>query len=202
MPYLHRFYERFPKWGWLGSIVAYYLLECCIHFIPNYSSSPLLQSIFNYALIIPIVIVGYQCGYWNSRGLMPQWFEGRQRMPLAIAAIFAVMLLNAFRFPTAGFCIQAFYTPILIFAFVGIFNSFELPHLSSGLAKVGDLSMYMWFFHAIFFTTTVNLYTKNLVFEPFHNFFYTLVMTFIVAFAGSWVIKKLLYPMMQVIKKI
>jgi peptidoglycan/LPS O-acetylase OafA/YrhL len=158
--------------------------------------------VFNYTLCIPVVIVGYQCGYWNGKGLVPRWFEGRNRLPVALIAIAATLLLKTISFPVAGFCIQAFYTPILIFAVVGIFNSFKLSWLSKGLQKVGDLSMYMWFFHAIFFTTSVNLYTKNLVFEPFHNYFYTLAMTFILTFAGSWVIKKLLSPVMQVIKRI
>jgi hypothetical protein len=201
LPYLHKFDARFSKWGWLISVFAYYVLECAIHVIPNWSSYPLLQSIFNYTLCIPYVIVGYQCGYWNSKGLLPRWFEGKKLLPIALITIVAVMLINAFRLSVAGFCIQAFYTPVLIFAVVGIFNSFKLSWLSKCLQKVGDLSMYMWFFHAIFFTTTVNLYTKDLVFEPIRNYIYTLVMTFILTFVGSWVIQKLLSPVMQVIKR-
>jgi hypothetical protein len=202
LPCLHKFYERFPQWGWLISIFAYYAMEVAIHCVPNWNASPLLNNVFILASNIPLVIVGYQCGYWNSKGQLPKWFEGRRRLSIALIAIGAVMLLNAFRFPVAGFCIQAFYTPILIFAVVGIFNSFEPSWLSKGLQKVGDLSMYMWFFHAIFFTTTVNLYTKALVFEPFHNYCYTLAMTFILTYAGSWAIKKLLSPVMQAIKRV
>jgi hypothetical protein len=140
LPFLHKFYTRVSQWGWLISIFAYYVLECAIHFIPNWSSYPLIQSVFNYTLCIPLVLVGYQCGYWNNNGQLPKWFEGRRRLSIALIAICAVMLINAFRFPVAGFCIQAFYTPILIFAVVGIFNSFKLSWLSKGLQKVGDLS--------------------------------------------------------------
>lgn len=200
MPYLHRLFDRFPKSGWICSILGFYLLECAIHVIPRWQESSLFQNLFNLTLTIPIVIVGYMCAKWNSEGKIPTWFEGKKRIPFALAIILTVMLVNGIKIPTLGFCLQAFYTPFLIFAVVGIFNSIECKWLSIGLTKVGELSMYMWFFHAIFFTETVNLYTKNLVFEPIHNYFYTLVMTFILTYAGSWVIKKLLNPVLNRVK--
>lgn len=200
MPYLHKLYDRFPKYGWIASIFAYYVAECAIHMIPGWSSNPILQNLFTYTMDIPLVIVGYQCAKWNSQGKIPSWFEGRNRIVLAIVTIVAVLLFNSLHLPLAGFCLKAFYTPFLIFAVVGIFNSFELKWLSKGLTKVGDHSMYMWFFHAIFFTETVNLYTKNLVFEPIHNYFYTFFMTFVLTYCGSWVIKKLLTPIINTIK--
>lgn len=200
MPYLHIVFERFPKYGWIASIVVYYIAECAIHMIPGWDTNPILHNLFTYTMDIPLVIVGYQCARWNQEGKIPTWFEGKRSVPMAIITITAIMLLNAFRLPVAGFCIQAFYTPLLVFAIVGIFNSFELKRLNQGLTKVGDLSMYMWFFHAIFFTEKVNLYTKNLVFEPVHNYFYTLFMTFVLTYCGSWVIKKLLTPVINKIK--
>ena len=54
--------------------------------------------------------------------------------------------------------------------------------------------MYMWFFHAIFFTESVNLYTKNWVFKPFYSFPWTLLITFVLTYLGSWIIKKALTP--------
>lgn len=200
MPYLHKIYERFPKYGWIATIFGYYFAKCAIHMIPGWSANPLLLNLFNYTSIIPLVIVGYQCAKWNRDGKLPAWFEGKNRIYLAIITIVAVMLFKAFQFPVAGFGLQAFYTPFLIFAIVGIFNSINVNWLSKGLSQIGELSMYMWFFHAIFFTETVNLYTKNLVFEPVHNYFYTLFMTFILTYAGSWIIKKLLTPIINRIK--
>lgn len=47
------------------------------------------------------------------------------------------MVLNVFRIPSAGFCVQAFYTSVLVFAVVGIFNSLELAKLKKFLVSVG-----------------------------------------------------------------
>ena len=200
MPFLHIFYVKSPKWGWLISVIGYYIIECVIHCIPGWTMNLLIHSLFIYTLMIPLAIVGYQCGYWNQEGKLPEWFEGKKKAPLAIFTIVVIMLVNAFRYPVAGFCIQAFYTPLLIFAVVGLFNSFKVRWLSLGLQKVGDLSMYMWFFHAIFFTETVNLYTKFLVMEPIHYYLYTLFVTFVLTYIGSWIVKKLLTPIINRIK--
>ena len=200
MPYLHKLYERFPKYGWIASIIVYYIAECAIHFVHGWNTNALLQQLFNYTILIPVVILGYMCAKWNNEGKIPHWFEGKSHLPMALLTIIVVMIVNGLRFETKGFCVQAFYTPFLIFAIVGIFNSFELKWLRKGLTKVGDLSMYMWFVHAIFFTEAVNLYIKSLVFEPIHNYFYTLFMTFVLTYCGSWVIKKLLTPIINTIK--
>ena len=149
---------------------------------------------------MPNVIVGFMCAKWNREGKLPNWFEGRDKLWLCFVAIFIVLVIQGLNIPTKGLPLNALITPFFIFAVVGIFNSSERKPIKRFLTKVGDLSMYMWFFHAIFFTDTVNLYTKNLVFEPFHCFFYTFAMTFIQSYIASWVIKKLITPVMNKIK--
>ena len=58
--------------------------------------------------------------------------------------------------------------------------------------------MYMWFIHAIFFTETVNHYTKHLVFSSsFNCFIYTFIMTFAITYAIAWIIKKMLTPIIN-----
>ena len=200
MPFLHRFYMRFPKFGWLVSILGFYGLTVLIHTFLPWSVYPILQNVFTFTSLVPVVIVGYMCAYWNSQGLIPKWFEGKHKWHLSLMTILLVLVIQALRIPTMGFCIQAFYTPFLIFAIIGIFNSYSLNVVRHFLLKVGDLSMYMWFFHAVFFTETVNLYTKNLVMEPFHSFPYTLLMTFVLTYLGSWCFKKLLTPLINKIK--
>lgn len=200
LPGLHLLFQKFKRFGWLAAIFGYYAFAIGLHSIPNWDTMPMVHMLFTTCTLIPLIIVGYMCALWNSEGKIPNWFEGKSRLPLAIVTIVIVMLINGIQIETKGFCIPAFYTPFLIFAVVGIFNSFELKWLRQGLTKVGDLSMYMWFFHAIFFTTSVNLYTRNLVFEPIHNYFYTLIMTFVLTYCGSWVIKKLVTPIINRIK--
>lgn len=200
MPYLYKVFEKYPKYGWIVSLMVYYIVSVAIHFFPAWDTNPLLHNLFVYTTLIPIVIVGYMCARWNKEGKIPTWFEGKNKVWISLLTIVIVLVLQSLNIPTKGFCLQAFYTPFLIFAIVGIFNSFELKWLSKVFANVGELSMYMWFFHAIFFTDTVNLYTKDLVFEPFHCFPYTFIMTFILTYAGSWIIRKILTPVINRIR--
>lgn len=199
MPFLHKVLDRY-KYGWLVSTLGFYVVAVGVHTIPKWDSIPIIAILFTSFRLIPLIIVGYMCAMWNTQGKLPHWFEVEKRMPIALLAIVVVIALQTLQIPTAGFCVQAFYTPFLVFALVGIFNSFKLKRLKQGFTKVGDLSMYMWFFHAIFFTETVNLYAKNLVFEPFHNFFYPFTMTFVLTYLGSWIIKNIVSPIINRIK--
>ena len=200
MPFLHRLFVRFPKYGWMVAIVCFYVFAALIHTFLPWDSNLILLNIFIFSNLIALVIVGYMCAFWNYKGLLPKWFEGKNKWWLSLLVILLVLIIQGLQLPTKGFCIQAFYTPFFIFAIVGLFNSHSLNGISRFLQKVGDLSMYMWFFHAVFFTETVNLYTKNLVMEPFHSFPYTLLMTFVLTYLGSWCFKKLLTPIMNKIK--
>lgn len=199
MPFLYKSMEKY-KYAWIIIILGYYIAAAGIHTIPEWNKIPFTNILFTTCRLIPLIIVGYMCGVWNRKGIIPQWFEGKNKLLLSLIAIIIIMLINAFRYPVAGFCIQAFYTPILIFAIIGIFNSYEVKWLNKVLIKVGNLSMYMWFFHAIFFTETVNLYTKHLVFEPINNYFYTLIMTLLLTYVGSYIIQKIISPITKLIK--
>lgn len=200
MPLLDKLFQKYPKYGWITAILVFYAAAVLLHFIPGWADMPLVSMLFTTFRIIAIIIVGYMCAMWNEQGKIPHWFEGKSRLLISILAICAVLLIQAANIPSAGFCIQAFYTPVFVFAIVGICNSFDSKWLKSALSKVGDLSMYMWFFHAIFFTESVNLYTKNLVFEPFHTWAYTFVMTFVLTYLGSWGIQAALSPIIKRIK--
>lgn len=200
LPLLHRLFAHYAKYGWIICIGFYYICECLLHFMPNWESNWISLNLFTYTSQMPCVILGYMCAYWNYKGLLPRLFEGKSHIPLSVAGILAVLVLAAIRIPTLGFCLQAFYTPIFIFAVVGIINATQLTCLSKFLKNIGDQSMYMWFFHAVFFTESVNTYTKRLVLEPIHNFFYTLFMTFILTYIGSWIIKRMVSPIIQRIK--
>lgn len=184
----------------LIAIIGFYILAAGIHSILGWETMPIVHMMFITCTLIPLIIVGYMCAMWNVQGKIPTWFEGREHIPLALFTIASVLVINTLKIQTAGFCIQAFYTPLLIFAIVGIFNNVNVKWLSKGLMQVGDLSMYMWFFHAIFFTESVNLYTKRLVFSPIHSYLYTLFITFVLTYIGSWIIKKIVSPILNVIK--
>lgn len=197
MPYLHKLFLHFQKYGWLVAIFCFYLVECCLHLLPNWEKNWIIHNLFIYTSELPLVIVGYMCGKWNNDGSIPSWFEGNKKTLLSILAVILVLTFNATRVYTFGFCLQAFYTPILVFAVIGIYNSCGMGKIGRLLHKVGDKSMYMWFLHAVFFTSSVNMFTRNLVFKPFHSFFYTFAMTFLLTYIGAYIIKSVLTPILK-----
>ena len=79
LPNLHKVYLCFPKSGWLVSIVVFYIFSVAIHFIPNWEGNVLLQNIFTFTTLVPVVIVGYMCAKWNHEEKIPLWFEGKNR---------------------------------------------------------------------------------------------------------------------------
>ena len=200
MPFLSRFYTRYPKFGWIFSIMLFYVISVFTYLFTDWQSNLLFHNFFIFTTNVPVVIVGYMCGFWNKQGGIPLWFEGSSRWWLSLSAILCILLFKALNISTMGFSLEAFYTPIFVFASLGILKFVKCDILKGFLWKVGDLSMYMWFFHAIFFTETVNLYTKYLVMEPYHTYLYTLFMTFVLTYVGSWCFQKLLTPIMNKIK--
>lgn len=200
LPFLQKIIEKYPRYSWIVILVGYYALLCLIRFLPMWNTNPYLYGLFNYALLMPNIILGLMCAKWNKEEKFPNWFEGKNKLWICLVVICVVLVIPGLNIPTKGLPLTAFYTPLLIFAILGVFNSFKMKHLMNFQIKVGDLSMYMWFFHAIFFTTSVNLYTKNLVFEPFHCFLYTFVMTFVLSYMASWIIKKLITPILNQMK--
>ena len=198
MPYIHKIIEKYTKYGWIIIILSYYALSIVIHCLPFYQTNLLIYNLFTYTTLFPIIIVGYMCARWNKTGKIPTLFEGKNRLMISLSTLLIVLFIQGIGIPTKGVCLQAFYTPILIFAIVGIFNSFKLPHLRSFFKNIGDLSMYMWFIHAIFFTETVNHYAKHLVFSSsFNCFIYTFIMTLTITYAIAWIIKKMLAPIIN-----
>ena len=69
-----------------------------------------------------------------------------------------------------------------------IFNSCKMPIISKVLTSLGNLSVYMWFFHALFFTDIVRT-----IYQPFilvsNNIFIITIWTILLTYLCSWILK-------------
>ena len=70
-----------------------------------------------------------------------------------------------------------------------IFNICKLPIISKLLTNLGNLSVYMWFFHALFFTDVVRTIYQPLILVN-DNIFIITLWTILLTYVCSWVLKK------------
>lgn len=88
-----------------------------------------------------------------------------------------------------GFNLDFIHATVTILGILIIFNSCNLPVISKILTSLGSLSVYMWFFHALFFTDVVRA-----VYQPFilvsDNIFIITLWTIILTYICSWILKK------------
>ena len=87
-----------------------------------------------------------------------------------------------------GFSLFIIYAPMAIFGILVIFNSCKMPIISKVLTSLGNLSVYMWFFHALFFTDIVRT-----IYQPFilvsDNIFIITIWTIILTYVCCWILK-------------
>ena len=108
---------------------------------------------------------------------------------LTVMIVVMVFVLRSQIGSVLGFNLDFFYAPLFLLAVLIVFNLYELPVLSKVLSVLGDVSVFMWFFHALFFTSAIKA-----VYEPFINISDSLWIvtpwTIILTFICSWGILK------------
>lgn len=199
LPFVHKVINKCPPHFWFILIPIYYVIQVALHSLPDWEHRPIIYILFYTANLMPLVTIGYMTAKWNKEGKLPQLLFGKFSIIIFILGILVSLFLKSLSFKTYGLPFHAIYTPVFVFSCVGILNAIRAERAKAALIHIGDLSMYMWFFHAIFYSDTVNLYTKPIVFA-YNNFLYTFIVTFVITYIGSWLIKKLLTPVMNKIK--
>ena len=66
-----------------------------------------------------------------------------------------VLFARSVKSTILGFNLDFFYAPLFIFSILVISNGMRCRIISRILTVLGNTSVYMWFFHALFFTTAV-----------------------------------------------
>ena len=74
-----------------------------------------------------------------------------------------------------------------IFSIVVLFNGFRLKYLSTILMKLGELSVYMWFVHALFFTQCVRHIYQPLILVS-NNVYVVTLWTMFLTTIIAWVL--------------
>lgn len=200
MPFMSRLIDKKPILGAFVMVLFTYGIGVAVHeLIPNYSNNDWTQRLFDCMMTSPTMILGYLFAHeeWFTKIRIPKHWS---IVMLAMALILGVFVMRYYVGGVAAFNFDFFYAPLFILSVLVIFNLCELPVFSKMLTAFGNVSVYMWFFHALFFTGVVRS-----VYQPFilisHTLWVIIPWTIILTFCCSWVLQRVTQGIQNMIVK-
>ncbi len=156
MPSLSRFIDRRPLLNTAIAVVVAYLLSVAVHAIPGMITIKPLLLLFDSLMMLPIMLVGYLFAHERFfERFSLRHFPALLLAIISLLVISVVFILKNYKTSLFAFQFDTFYAPALIGALVILFHVIRWRPLHTVLAKLGETSVYMWFLHALFFTTPV-----------------------------------------------
>lgn len=189
LPFMSRVIDRWPLMGALFLVLFTWCVEVAIHSIPGWSENNWTQRLFDCMLQSPKMIVGYLFAHqqwYTSIKISRHWYV----IPTALFAAVLVFIMRYNIGTVAGFNFDAFYAPMFILLILIVFNLYNLPLLRKVLVELGDTSVYMWFFHAVFFTKAVRSFYQPLITWS-DNLWIIIIWTILLTYVCSWILKKM-----------
>lgn len=200
LPLISRWLDEKPIIATIGFSIAFYLMEVAIHTLPAWESNQWLYTLFNCCMLMPTVLLGY---YFAKQGVF-QKVRIIRHWSMVIVGILVIVIAfigRAICGSVAGFNMYVIYAPLAILGILIIFNACKLPITSRILTSLGDHSVYMWFFHALFFTDIVRT-----IYQPWilisDNIFVITLWTILLTYAVSVVLKRMMDGAEKLLHKI
>lgn len=189
MPFVGRLIDRKPILWSIVSITCFYGIGAALNRLyPSYTENDWLQRLFDCCMHTPCMILAYLCARKNW--IQKIQFPDSKWMSLgALVLLMAVLFTRRHLGSVLGFNFDFFYAPIFIVAILVIANQVNCTPLSNVFVLLGKTSVYMWFFHALFFTQA----TRN-IYQPFvaisDHLWVNTIWTIVLTFLCSWTLMK------------
>jgi len=201
MPFVSRFINSKALRNTIIVIIVSLIISVIIHEIPYFLScfgllvpdiveiTPLLALFFCFNML-PVTVLGYLFaheGYYEriNIGRLPKFWA----LVLGLALMALALILRNYWLPLhIPFQFDFFYAPMMIGGIVILFNKFKLHPLRSVLSKMGEVSVYMWFFQTLFTTPTVRWFYQPAI-TIFNDINLVVLWTIVLIFFASWLIK-------------
>lgn len=190
MPFLSRIINKKPIKATFALIILTYLMEVALHQLyPHYKDNNFMQRFFDCLLCTPGMLLGYL--FANKKWFCKVSFPSKSiGFFISILLVFAIAILRFHFGNLFGFNLDFFYAPMFIFAVLIVFNIFKLPYLTRLLTALGNASVFMWFFHALFFTKAVrSFYQPSILISD--SLWIIIPWTIFLTFTCSWLLIKL-----------
>lgn len=197
MPLISRVIDRSPVLCTIFVTVASTLLMYAVHQVFDTQDNQPAMALFNCLMMTPVLSLGYLFGHQHYfERINLQRFSRWLCLVLALVVFVTTMWVRRYWWGWNGFQFDFFFVPLLIVSLVVIFNSYELKPLRKALAAVGNVSMYMWFFHALFFTKAVRWFYQPAI-TIFNDVNLVVVWTILLTFVISWILKRIVDTVMS-----
>lgn len=168
--------------------VSYAGLLAVRHFV-DFASTDWTQALFDCLLNTPLMLLGYLFARkkWYERIPVPShWLTP----VLAIAGAAVVLIVKANVHGALAIPMGLIYSPVMILSILVLFTSVKLPICTKIFTELVDKSVYMWFFHALFFTAATRpVFAKFVLISD--NLWIIALWTIVFSYICSAVIKKI-----------
>lgn len=201
MPFMSCLINKWPVVGAFLLIFLTYGFAVAIHqFVPDYSKNDWTQRLFDCMMNSPTMILGYLFANekWFNKIHIPQHWS---MLFVALLMIVLTFFLRYHYGAFLGFNLDIFYAPLFILAILIIFNLYSFPILSKIFSMLGNTSVYMWFFHSLFFTGVVRSVYQPLILIT-NNLWLIIPWTILITFCCSWAIQRFVSWMTVSIRQI
>lgn len=201
MPFCSRLIDRKPiLWTSILMIAVYIGMVAVHHFIPNFSTNDWTQALFDCLLNTPLMLLGYLFAikHWFEKISLPNhWFLVCGAVIIAGIVLIARALIPG----PSEVVLRLLYAPLMVLSILVIFNKCEVSFFKKIMIELGNKSVYMWFFHALFFTEcTRYFYQRSIMIS--NNLWIIAIWTIILSYCCSWVIMMIMNKLTTYISKI
>jgi len=191
MPLVSRFIDHKPLINTLFSVAGSYLICVAVHSIPGSMENKPLLALFNSLMMTPIMLLGYLFAHEHyyekiNIGRYPRYIT----IVMSLILIVLVFVVRRRRWAILAFQLDFFYAPLVIFGIVVIFSLIRWQPVKILFSKLGEVSVYMWFLHALFFTEAVAWFYQPMI-TIFDNVNLVVIWAITLTFFVSWLLKSI-----------
>lgn len=189
MPFAGRLIDRKPVvWAVILMGISYAGMLALHHFT-DFSANDWTQALFDCLLNTPLMLLGYLFARkkWYERIPVPShWLTP----VMAVTGAAVVLIVRANVHGVLAIPMELIYSPVMILCILVLFTSVRLPICTKVFTELGDKSVYMWFFHALFFTAATRPVFARFVLIS-DNLWIIALWTIVLSYICSAVIKKI-----------
>lgn len=190
MPFAGRLIDRKPiVWTPILMVIAYAFMVVVHKFVLPANTNDWTQALFDCLLNTPLMLLGYafaRLKVYEKVKVPATWTT----VAISIVVAALVLIARAYTPGAISLITKLIYAPLMILCILAIFTAKPLKLASKVMSELGDKSVYMWFFHALFFTAATRPVYQHFVMIS-DNLWLIALWTIVLSYVCSYIIKKI-----------
>lgn len=150
-PVIHTFLDKAPYIS-TGIIILCFAILATLY---QGADSIFGKVLYNCCFYTPILAVGY---LFKVRENLFNFLYNVQYKKILL---WTILLLRCFCVQIKGFSMDIVLVPLFIAFSVAVMDTYNMERIKSIFYRLGELSLYMWFIHSIFFSSSTKSWLQN-----------------------------------------